>query len=136
MKTLFALLIMSSTALCQQPKNWEEAFRPAQSPWRGVEIDINGMAKAFAPLAYKPRSYAEYMASPDAPPNPAQSGNIQIGNQPIRIRDAQGRGIGNLSIRSNGLITVRDSRGRITSTATVRAGTINQTRTPTRTAKK
>ena len=151
MKTLFALLVMSSTALCQQPQDWTVRFVPERRQWpvepevpprkwKDYRIDIEGMAHAFAPMAYQPRSYMEYMASPDAPPNPSnmhlQMQSQMPGNQPVRLRDSQGRVTGTLSVRPNGEVTVRDNRGRVSTTATVRAGAISQRRPPSASTKK
>lgn len=153
MKTLvtFAFISLASVAQAQQPKDWtEESWSPARiwpvepevapRKWKDYKIDIEGMAHAFAPMAYEPQSYHQYMNSGMQPkpysqmPYPGQP--RMPGNQPVRLRDAQGRVTGTLRVRPNGVITVRDNRGRVTTTATVRAGTINQRSTPSATTKK
>ena len=147
MKTLvtFAFITLSSVAQAQQPKDWtEESWSPARTwpvepevpprKWKDYNINIEGMARTFAPMAYEPQSYQQYMNSgmqpksyPQMHPNMPQMGHIRPNNsQPVKIRDSQGRITGTLFVRPNGEVTVRDNRGRVSTTATVRAGTINQ----------
>jgi len=143
MKTLitFAFITLTTVAQAQQPEDWTKEFsgpgrtwpvEPEVPPrkWKDYKIDIEGMARTFAPMAYEPQSYQQYMDSgmqPKPYPQMPYPGQPRLpGNQPVRLRDAQGRVTGTLSVRPNGEVTVRDNRGRVSTTATVRAGTINQ----------
>jgi hypothetical protein len=121
MRTLLAFLLLTGTAFCQNgfppyPGYPDAAFAP-QPPHR-VELNLDAMGRDLAPMAFQPRSYSQWLA--DNQPRYVAPPVTQV---PIKIRDNQGRVVGSVQTRSNGVVTIRDSRGRATQTATVRGGT-------------
>jgi hypothetical protein len=124
MKTLFAFLLLTTGAFCQQnaifpyPEYPDTAMAPVHDI-RDFNLDVIAMATSLSPHSYRHRSYGQWLQDqqpklivPPVTPNP------------IKIRDNQGRITGTIQQRSNGLVTVRDARGRVTHTATVRGNSI------------
>ena len=124
MKTLFAFLLLSTGAFCQQnapfpyPEYPDAAFAPVHDI-RDFNLDLNAMAKDLSPMSYRPRSYFQYLEDSKpkfvAPP---------VTPNPIKVRDQMGRVVGTVQTRSNGVVTVRDARGHVTHTATVRGNSV------------
>ena len=111
MKTLLAFLVLSGTAFCQNgfppyPNYPDTNFAPKYQ-WKDYPIDVNRMAESFNFGA-----------------NQKPFNGVATVPAPVRIRDAQGRLVGNVQMRPNGVITVRNRRGQVTQTGTVRAGSI------------
>jgi len=121
MKTLLAFLLLTGTAFCQNgfppyPGYPDASKAPVQA--QTFRLDLNAMGRDLAPLS---RQLPALVDLPD--PNRNRFNAPPVTQAPIKIRDNQGRIVGSIQTRPNGVVTIRDSRGRATQTATVHGGT-------------
>jgi hypothetical protein len=125
MKTLLAFLLLSGFAAAQPfPQGFGGQPAP-QRQWRDYNLDPVMMAESFSDTAFRPRSYAQYLAD-----NQPKMIVPAPGSKPMRIQDKQGRLQATIQTRPNGEVVVRDHYGRTVQTGTVRGGVVTMRNTP------
>ena len=126
MKTLLTFLLLSGSAFCQQNDfppypGYPDAQFAQVHEWKDHPLNIDDMiatAAHFAPLAFRPPSYTQWLADQEPkfiPPPKTKN--------PIRITNNRGQLQGTIQTRPNGTVVLRDRQGRTVQTATLKAGT-------------